>query len=145
MRYPVLLAVLLLFAGCSTLSDRVSQRFSAVQPVERVIQHDEEKIFIAAQQILEEQGYLLTRTAQAQGIIEGRSRRLPSDQFGASEQYVLEIRLRSAQPGVTTVEAVLREQVEGDFASGATSSPLREHGRYDAFFDALESRLGQGN
>ena len=67
MRYPVLLAVLLLFAGCSTLSDRVSQRFSAVQPVERVIQHDEEKIFVAAQQILEEQGYLLTRTAQAQG------------------------------------------------------------------------------
>lgn len=145
MRLPVLLAAVLILAGCSTLSERVGQRFSAVEPVSRVLHHHEENVFSGAQEVLEEQGYLVTRAAQAQGIIEARSRRLPTEQFGASEQFVMEIRLRSVDPGVTTVEALLRQQVEGDFAAGASSAPLREHGRYDGFFEALETRLGSPN
>lgn len=144
MRTFLLLASLLLLAGCRTVSDRVTQRFAAVEPPERVLQHDQEAVFTAAQAVLEEQGYVLTRTALAQGIIDARSRRLPTEQFGASQQYLLTVRLISVDPGVTAVTALLREQTEGDFAAGATSTPLREHGRYDAFFEALEARLAAG-
>jgi hypothetical protein len=144
MRKFVLLAVSLLLVGCSTFTDRVSQRFSANAPVERVLNHDKLAVYLALQQVLEEQGYLVTRAAEAQGIIEARSRRLPTEQFGASQQYHFEIRLRSAIPGITTVEARLREQTEGDFAAGATSTPLHAHGRYEALFEVLEQRLAGG-
>lgn len=145
MRAFLLLGAILCVAGCSTVTERMNQRFSTAAPQERVFQHEEERVFAAARAALHELGYEITRSGAAQGLIDAESRRLPTEQFGASQQFVLEVRLRSVDPGVTTVTALLRQVTEGDFAAGASGQPLREHGRYDIFFDLLEKKLATGS
>jgi hypothetical protein len=143
MRFLLLLTAALFVAGCESLPDRVTQRFAAPVPQERVLELPAEKVFFAVQQALVRLNYQLTKTAQAQGIINAQSRLLPTERFGSSDQYVFEVRLRALDGGATSVSAVLFEQSEGQFRAGATSTPVREHGRYESFFETLEQVLGE--
>ena len=137
MRAFFLLGAALLVGGCEALPERVSQRFATPTPQERVIEAPQAEVFEAVQQALTRLNYQVTRAAQAQGIVNGQSRLLPTERFGSSDQYVLEVRLRELDGEATSVSAVLYEQSEGQFQAGATSTPVREHGRYESFFEVL--------
>ena len=141
MRFLLVLAAALTWAGCGSVGsmpERVTQRFSAPVPQERVYEVSDGDVFASAQEALTRLGYQLTRTAQAQGILQAQSRLLPTERFGSSDQYQFEIRIRGLDGGAASVSVVLYEQSEGQFRAGATSTPLREHGRYDSFFATLE-------
>ncbi len=141
MRLLFLLAAALVFSGCESFPERLGQRFAPPTPKEEVYEHEMATVFAAAQQALQGLDYQITRTAQAQGILNGQSRLLPTERFGRSDQYVLEVRLRALDGDATSVAAVLYEVSEGEFVAGGTSTPIREHGRYASFFETLNALL----
>lgn len=141
MRIFLLLVAALVAAGCDSVPERVSKRFAAPVPQERILEVEEAKVFPAVQESLGRLRYQITRAAQAQGIVNGHSRLLPTETFGRAGQYVLEVRLRALDGGATSLSAVLYEVSEGELKAGATSTPLREHGRYASFFEMVEQVL----
>jgi hypothetical protein len=143
MRAFLLLGAAFLVGGCGALPERLSQRFSTPTPKERIIESPQAEVFDAVQQTMTRLNYQVTRAAQAQGIVNGQSRLLPTERFGSSDQYVLEVRLRELDGQATSLSAILYEQSEGQFQAGATSTPVREHGRYEMFFDVLEQVLAE--
>lgn len=141
MRVLLLLIPVLAVVGCESLSQRVSERFSRPEPHERVFEAPEPEVFVAAQKAMERLGYRITRAGEAQGLIEGQTRRLPTGQFGSSQQYDMRVELSPADANRTTVAALLRGQREGDFSAGASGGTIRAPGPYDLFFDTLEQVL----
>jgi uncharacterized lipoprotein YmbA len=141
MRWLLLVASLGLLSGCGTVQERVTQRFAAPVPQERVVEAEGRQVFVAAQEALTRLRYQLTKTAQAQGIINAQSRLIPTERFGSSDQYQIEVRLRPLDGGATRVIVQLFELSEGQFVAGATSTPIREHGRYESFFETLDAIL----
>ncbi|MBL9190306.1 MAG: hypothetical protein JNK23_22685 [Opitutaceae bacterium] len=142
-RVPAL-AFLIVFAGlagCESLSSRVSDRFATVLPQLKLFQASNSDVFHAAQHVLKQMDYTVTRTAIAQGIVHAKSRVMPADSLGGARQFVIELRLSGAAEGPTEVAMLLRQGVEGDFRAGPQQETLREHGLYAAFFSALERTL----
>jgi hypothetical protein len=90
-------------------------------------------------------GFQLSRTAEAQGIIDAFSHIRPGDGPREARQYTFEIRLIALGPTETEVSVLLREQVEGVLSSGAgaTDAPLRDHGLYESFFATLRKTLAE--
>jgi hypothetical protein len=141
MRIYLLLVAAFVVAGCGSVPERVSKRFSAPEPQERIWEVEEAKVFPAVQEALTRLRYQITRAAQAQGIVNAHSRLLPTETFGRADQYLFEIRMRALDGGATSMAAVLYEVSEGEMKAGATSTPLREHGRYASLFEMVEQVL----
>lgn len=139
----VALTSALLFAGCDSLSSRVQERFATVPPKTQVVTGGHREVFYAAQGALKLMDFQLSRTAEAQGIVNGFSRIRAGDGPRESRQYSLEIRLRELGPVETEVSVLVREQIEGGLASGlgSTDQPLRQHGLYDTFYSTLKRTL----
>jgi hypothetical protein len=133
----------LLFAGCDAIPSRVQDRFSAIPPKTQVVGGAQREVFYAAQGALKKMDFQLSRTAEAQGIVNGFSRIRSGDGPRESRQYSFEIRLNGLGPVETEVSVLLREQIEGgvSLGIGATDQPLRQHGLYDAFFATLKKTL----
>lgn len=144
----VLIASLgLALAGCESmdsLPSRVRERFEPVQAQVREFPGDTRTVFFAAQAAMRRIDFQLTRTAQARGIVDGRSALHSGETFGKAQQYTLSVRIEEGESGRTQVSAVLRSQEESDSFAGATDVPLRQHGLYEAFFAALEQVLKEG-
>lgn len=128
-------------AGCESVSTRVSERFATVPPKTKVFQASNSDTFSAAQQVLRQMDYTITRTAIAQGLVEAKSRVLPADSLGGARQFLIELRLSGAAEGPTEVAMLLRQGVEGDFRAGPQQETLRDHGLYAGFFAALDRAL----
>ena len=134
--------VALLFAGCESLSQRVTQRFTPAETQVRDLAKGQSEVFQAAVRALKTIDFVTSRTAQAQGIIEAHSRLLPTDDFGAYRQYVFKIRVLQLDPAVTRVSVVLQRASEDRGGAGASSEDIRAHGLYDSFFAALQAEAG---
>jgi hypothetical protein len=141
----VLLSVCsLAFVGCesgNSLPTRMRERFNAPQPKTQVFDADQPQVFEAARTAMGLLDFQVSRAGMAQGILNAHSRLHASDSFGKARQYVMEVRLRSYEPGKTDVSIVLREQEESASFAGATDLVLREHALYGSFFAALEHAL----
>ena len=135
------LALAFLFTGCDSVSSRISERFEGVPPKTRSYPVGQKIVFEAAQQAVRRIDFQLSRTAVAQGIVDGISRIQPGDAFSEARQHSIEVRLHSFEAESTQVEVLVREQQESAAFAGATNIPLREHGLYDAYFAALEQVL----
>ncbi len=124
-------------AGCETMSGG----FGNVPPQVRRFEADQDAVFFAAQAAVRRMDFVLTRTAQAQGLVNARSSLRDTAVFGASRQFTAKIRVFGVEGGSTEVSILLHENAEGDFKTGATSLALRQHGLYDSFFEYLEQAL----
>ncbi|MDP3073244.1 MAG: hypothetical protein Q8N18_23330 [Opitutaceae bacterium] len=135
------MVVLACLAGCESVSSRMSERFATVPPQLKLFQASNSDVFQAAQHVLKQMDYTLTRTAIAQGIVHAKSRVIPADSLGGTRQFMIELRLSGAAEGPTEIAMLLRQGVEGDFRAGPQQETLREHGLYAAFLSALERTL----
>lgn len=145
-RLFLLLGVVALFAGCESIDSlpSISERYSAVPPQTRVVEADYRTTYYGAQMAVKKMDFVLTKSAQAQGIINARSGLRTEDAFREVRQYTFEIRLRDVDEKHTEVAVLLHEQVEGDLRPGATNQALRTHGLYDAYFATLDQVLREG-
>ncbi|HEX2101757.1 MAG TPA: hypothetical protein VHF69_13880, partial [Candidatus Synoicihabitans sp.] len=107
MRAYFLFGAALLLGGCEALPERVSQRFSPPVPQERVLDVPHSQVFAAVQETLTRLNYQITKVGEAQGIINGQSRLLPTERFGSSDQYVIEVRLRPLDGDAASVSVLL--------------------------------------
>lgn len=139
------LIVCFLFSGCATGPGEVGGRLDRVGPQSEYYARSKAEVFDALSQVLEAKGYTIRKQAAAQGILEGDGPLLEGDGFGESRQFLFSAKLRNAGEDITGIELLLREVEEGDFKAGAVSAYLREHGRYDGIFEALEAVLGAGS
>ena len=129
-------------AGCDSMPEGVRQRFASPEPHIRVFQAAEPAVFEAAQRAVRDIGFRTTHSGQAQGVINAISEIQPANALGEARQYALEARLHAYEPGRTEVSIVFREQQESSSFSGATDIPLRQHGLYDSYFNAIDATLG---
>lgn len=136
----VMASISLLLIGCGTTPDSVEWR---VKPQSNYYARDKAEVFETLQEVLETFGYEITKSAAAAGVLEAQGRLLESKVRGAARQYFVTAKLREVGEGETGVELLIHEAMEGDFKVGATKTALKEHGRYDSIFSALESRLGE--
>lgn len=140
MRILPLIVAWLLLSGCGTTPDSVEWR---VKPQSNYYAREKSVVFDALTQVLVDKGYEITRTAPAAGILEAQGNLLESRVRGAARQYFVTAKLREIGDKETGVELLVHEAREGDFAVGVTKTALREHGRYEGIFSALEAILGQ--
>ncbi len=140
-RSPWLLLVVLVLTGCESVSSRVSERFATVPPKLKTFEASNTDVFHAAQYVLKQMDYTLTRTAIAQGIVNAKSRVIPADSLGGARQFTIDLTLSGPAAGPTEVGMLLRQGVEGDFRAGPQQETLREHGLYAAFFTSLDQAL----
>jgi len=145
-RLILVLGLTMLVSGCGSLEPlpSVKERYSAVPPQTRVVAADHRTAYYAAQLALKKIDFVLTKSALAQGIIDGRSGLRPDEAFRQTRQFTIEIRLRDQDDQHTEVAVLLHEQIEGDFSAGATDRALRTHGLYDAYFAKLDQVLRAG-
>lgn len=129
------------FTGCESISERMAERFDPVAPQTKAFPADQKTVYYAAQKALKRMDFVLTRSAQAQGIVQARSSIRDTAVFGAGRQFTFEIRVHGADPASTNVEVKLTELLEGDFKAGATGKTVRTHGLYDSFYEQLEQAL----
>lgn len=144
MRLLTLILCLLSFAiftGCEMLPTRVTERFTPIEPQEREIEKDRAIVFQAVALAFKKMNFTISRSLEAQGIVVARSSIRSDDAFREARQYEFDIKLREYGEGSTKVSVRLQEQVEGDLKAGATSQVLRQHGLYDAFYEALDQSL----
>jgi hypothetical protein len=134
-------ALAFLLAGCDSVSERISARFEPVPPKARTYPAEQKVVFEAAQAAVRRIDFQLSRSASAQGIVDGISRIQPGDSFRDAKQHSIAVRIHAYEPGRTQVEVLVREQQESADFAGATNLPLREHGLYDSYFAALEQAL----
>lgn len=132
---------LLGLAGCDTLSTTGDGLFATVPPQVRTFEADQKTVFFAAQRALKRMDFTLSRTQLAQGRIEAHSNLRTTEVYGAARQFTLKIELSGLGDRHTEVAALLYEQSEADFKSGATNRAIRQHGLYDSFFAQLEQAL----
>ena len=135
----------ILFTGCATGPDGAGGRLARVAPQSEYYSRSKAEVFEALVQVLEVKGYTLRKEAAAQGILEGEGPLLEGDGMGRPRQFLFTAKLREAGENITGIELLFSEAKEGDFKVGAVSAYLREHGRYDGVFEALEMRLGAGS
>lgn len=140
-RLFALLSLTLAFTGCESISERMADRFDTVAPQTKAFPADQETTYFAAQKALKRMDFVLTRSAQAQGIVNARSSVRDTAVFGAGRQFTFEIKVHGVDPASTNVEVKLTELLEGDFKAGATGKTLRVHGLYDSFYDQLQQAL----
>ncbi len=130
-------------SGCETVTDGLSGSLTNVPPQTRRFDADQKRVFFATQLALKRMDFVLTRTAQAQGLVEGRSNLRDTAVFGASRQFSARIRIDGVEGESTEVAILIHEQSEADFKGGATNRALRDHGLYESFFEHLTKILQQ--
>ncbi len=129
------------FSGCDTMSSRVQERFAVVPPKTQLVDGPEHDVFLATQAVLKRLDFQLSKTAEAQGIVNGFSRIQPGSTLGNARQYSFEIKLSPVGPTQTDVAVLLREQIEGEGLSHATDQAVRDHGLYESFYAMLKEEL----
>lgn len=131
-----------LAAGCGYVPTRVSERFQSAPAQERVLPNERAEVYIAVQRTLERMRFTLARTAEAQGVVLGRSQIVRNEAFGEKLQYEIEVNVREFGASETKIYVWAREQIEGGLTTeGVSIKPLRTHGLYDTFFATLEQVL----
>lgn len=138
---------LLGFVGCSS-SDSVSfpaplrEKFSPTYHT-HVVSVDQRKAFDAAKAALKGMDFRLVSGGPAQGKLSAVNGLSTSSDLRSSRQLSLEVKLTKVAEG-TEIAALFSEVVEDDFSKRpglGTSSPLRDTGIYDVYFQQIEAAL----
>jgi hypothetical protein len=137
-----ILSLAFALAGCDSVPS-LSERFDPVPPQTRIYKAERAAAFDAARHAMEQIDFKVTRSGEAQGIVDGLSRVETGNSFQGARQYAMDVRLSDASPGHTAVAVLLRQQDESTSFAGATDKPVREHGLYGTYFAAFEHELGQ--
>jgi len=134
----------LLVAGCDSVPNRVSERFTPAPAQERGIASPRPAVYAATVTALKRMGLTVARAAEAQGEVLARTQIVRDEAFREVLQYEFEVRVREYGEGETKVSAWVREHVEGGLTTGGVSiQSLRSHGLYDSFFATLEQVLAE--
>lgn len=141
LRLFVLIGMNFAFTGCGSISERMAERFDTVAPQTKAFPADQKTVYYATQKALKRMDFVLTRSAQAQGIVNAQSSIRDTAVFGAGRQFTFEIRVHGVDPASTNVDVKLTELLEGDFKAGATGKTVRTHGLYESFYEQLEQAL----
>jgi hypothetical protein len=137
-------AVLLATIGCEsvdTVPTRVRERFEPPRPQVRTFEVNSRAVFGAAVVAFRRIDFRVVRSGAAQGTISALSRIQPGGSFGTGRQYAMDVHVRAVEPDRTEVSVLLREQEESTSFAGATDLPVREHGLYGSYFDAIAREL----
>ncbi|MBI5768158.1 MAG: hypothetical protein HZA93_10205 [Verrucomicrobia bacterium] len=134
-----LLFTFLGLAGCEAVSSGVRDRFGDFPGRTEIVPGARRDVYHQTQTTLKRLGFQLSRSAEAQGIVEAFSPIQPGDATRNARQLTVEIRLTDLGPKETEVTIWLRESLEGGLAIGAagTRQPLRDHGLYASLFGQL--------
>jgi len=137
------LAVILL-GGCESLSSRVQERFSPVEPHVRVFPATRKAVYEAAQQAVKNVGLQLGRKSISQGLVEGYAGIRSGDNTTRdTRQTTIQVRFFETDAGETRVELLVSEETEGNFPGGVSEQALREHSLYEMYFAALQQVLAE--
>jgi hypothetical protein len=141
----MLLGVMLTMPACESLRDRAREQLAEAPIKREAIEAGKRPVYYAAQHALKRLGFQLSRSAEAQGIIEAHTAIQPGDTTRGARQLTVSVRLETEGDARTMVGVVLREAIEGGLAVGApgTLQPLREHALYRAFFAQLRAALAE--
>jgi hypothetical protein len=139
--YLLLLGALL--SGCESMSSRVSERFTKVQPHARVYPAAQRPVYLAAQQAVKRTGLMLGRSSVANWSITGYAPIRSGDITRDARQTTIEIRLYETEELETRVEVLVWEHTEGSFPGGVSEQAMDEHSLYDGYFDALQQVLAE--
>ena len=105
-------AILAGLTGCEMLSNGMSGSLANVPPQVRRFEVDQKQVFQAVQLALKQMDFVPTRTAQAQGIVEGHSNLRDTAVFGAARQFTARIRLSEVEGGNTEVAILCMSRVK---------------------------------
>lgn len=140
-RSTILFLAILALAGCESVTERVHERFTSVQPKTQVFSGDEGAIRGAVLVTFKRLEFVVNRTTGDDDGIEAFGRIRHGELLGDNRQLAAVVHLRGAGPGQTEVQILLSEEVENAAAGAPTEQPLREHGLYGTFFDTLQQVL----
>ncbi|HTL66323.1 MAG TPA: hypothetical protein VL200_01550 [Lacunisphaera sp.] len=145
MKISLLLAgwTLAVLGGCESVSSRVQEHFTAVEPHAQVYPQPRKVVFAAAQKAVKNVGLQLGRSSIAKGTIEGYADIRAANSTDDARQTTIRLKLSEADDGGTRVELLVYEQTEGGFPGGVSEKPLREHSLYDLYFAALQQLLSE--
>lgn len=135
-----LLVLCVLLTGCESMSSRMHQRFTPVQPSVRNFAADRKVVFKAAQQAMKDVGLLVGATSLTKGTINGYAPIRPGDAMRDTRQTTIDVTLTDTAVG-TDVGVIVNEHTEGQFPGGVSGQSLREHSLYGLYFAALENVL----
>ncbi len=136
---------LALLGGCDSVSSRVQDRFTPVEPHAQVFPQPRKLVFAAAQKAVKNVGLQLGRSSPGSGTIEGYADIRAANSTDDARQTTIRVKLAEAEDGGTRVELLVYEQTEGGFPGGLSEKPLREHSLYDLYFAALQQVLNAGS
>lgn len=134
---------LVALCGCDSVSSRMQDRFTRVEPHTRDFAQPRKVVFAAAQRAVKNVGLQLGRSSLARGTVEGYAGIRAANSTDDARQTTIRVALTEADDGGTRVELVVYEQVEGGFPGGLSEKPLREHSLYDLYFAALQQVLNE--
>src|SRR3954464_8295558 len=122
-RLFLLIATVISFAGCESVTDR----FSAVEPKRQVFNGDQATVSAAALQAFKQLDFRASRSRKS-GDIEAYSQIHSSAAFADSRQLAAKVHFSDMGPGRTEVEMTVTEQVESHATGGTSQQTMREHG-----------------
>jgi hypothetical protein len=137
----LLLGLVLLAAGCESMSARVQERFATVEPHTHVYAESMKSVYGAAVQAVKNSGLLLGRKSFQDGRIEGYAPIRSGDETKDTRQTTIQVRVIEVGVGQTRVELLVFEHTEGAFPGGVSEQALRDHGLYETYFAALQQVL----
>lgn len=139
--FLLLLPTLLFFTGCESVSSGMRDRFADFPGKTAVVPGAKRDVYYQTQLTLKQLGFQLSRSAEAQGVIEAFSPIQPGDATRTARQITVEVRLNDFGPKETEATIRLWETLEGGLAIGASGSrqPLRDHGLYGSILTRLKS------
>jgi len=133
-----------LLGGCESVSSRVQERLTPVEPHVREFPFARKLVYEAAQKAAKNVGLQLGRKSLAQGLVEGYAGiRSGDNTTHDTRQTTIQVRLIETDSGDTRVELLVNEQTEGDFPGGVSEQALREHSLYEMYFAALQQVLSE--
>ncbi len=133
----------MLLTGCESVSSRVHERFTPVQPHSQVFAATPKVIYEAAQQALKNLDLQVGHKSFAEGRVEGYAAIRPGDEVRDARQTTIQIRFFETDAAETRVELLVRENTEGNFPGGVSAQDLREHSLYGLYFTALQQVLAE--
>ena len=139
-------ALLLVFAGCETMGNRMRDKFGPAPSKVQIYAADQSRTHAAAMEVVNQLGFRILRGGAAQGRIDAVSALRSDDAFRGSRQLDMKIRLNPTLDGGTEVRVTLTELIQDDYnkSSGmGMAMPLRDMPIYAVFFRELAQALGE--
>jgi len=125
----------LLFAGCESMPDR----FATVPPEVEIVNGNVEEVHAAAQRAFRRLSMNVIRAPM--GRVEAASAINTSETFGDSRQIVARVKITEAEPGKSSVELTVTEEVSSSSMGGTRQQALREHSLFQLYFTTLQQVL----